>query len=182
MITNKTWAIAGAGTALVLVGTAAALAADWGGGWLTEAKPKRTSTPAAYTRLMQFDADKDGRVTRTEVDAGLTAQFASADANVDGKLDPLEFQRFNDGRRAERKARLDAWRAKNDPDGKTRPPNDQNRDGLDPIKYTDWNLDGTVSPEEFASKTRAQAMRADRNGDGVIEREELKKGKGAKPK
>lgn len=178
MIASKKWLAAGAGVALVLASAAvAAIAAEWGGDWMNESKPKRDSTPGAYTRLMQFDADKDGRVTRTEVDAGLTAQFAGADANGNGQLDPLEFQKFNDTRRAERKARLDAWRAKNDPDGTKRPPFDQNRDGLDPIKYADWNLDGTVSPDEFAGKTRAQAMRADRNGDGVIEAAELKKGR-----
>jgi hypothetical protein len=147
---------------------------------MKDGKPKRGGTSSAYMRLMQFDADKDGRVTRTEVDAALAAQFAGADANADGQLDPLEFQRFNDARRAERKARLDAWRAKSGTGDTQRPPYDQGRDGLDPIKYADWNLDGTVSPEEFAGKTRAQAMRADRNGDGVIVMEELRKGRGKK--
>jgi hypothetical protein len=176
MITNKTWVTAGAALALVLAGAGAtALATEWGGEWTKTPKVKRTGTPVAYSRLMQFDADKDGRLTRAEVDAGLAAQFAAADANADGQLDPLEFQRFNDARRAERKARLEAWRAKNDPEGAKHPPAEQIRDGLDPIRYSDWNLDGTINPEEFAGKTRAQAMRADKNGDGVIETAELKK-------
>ena len=190
MITNKTLLATGAGLALVLAGAAAAaLATDWGKGrWTGEGgKAKRGGSTGAYTRLVQFDADKDGRITRAEIDAGLTAQFSSADANADGKLDPLEFQRFNDARRAERKARLEAWRAKHDGDGAKRggdgakrPAFDQSRDGFDPIKYADWNLDGVISPDEFAGKTRSQAMRADRNGDGVIVTEEMKRGRGGK--
>ena len=94
---------------------------------------------------------------------------------------PLEFQKFNDARRAERKARLDAWRAKSrhrrhaTPALRSRP-----RRPRPESRYADWNLDGIISPEEFAAKTRSQAMRADRNGDGVIVMEELRKGKGKK--
>jgi EF hand len=171
----------GAGVTLVLIAaTAAALATEWGNSPARDTKPKRAGSAGTYNRLLQYDTDKDGRITRAEVDAGLAAQFAGADLNADGKLDPLEFQKFNDARRAERKARLDAWRARNGVDAATRPPFDQGRDGLEPIKNTDWDLDGAVSLEEFAGKTRAQAMRADRDGDGVIVKEELSKGRGKK--
>ena len=119
--------------------------------------------------LLDFDADKDGRITRAEVDAGLAAQFAAADKNADGKLDPAEFQRHNDQRRAERKARYEAWQAKQTADGGTpKPFVDRGPRTFDPMKNMDWDLDGYISPEEFSGKTRAQAMRADRDGDGTV--------------
>jgi Ca2+-binding EF-hand superfamily protein len=169
---NKIW-VAGAAGALVLVAGAVALASDWSGG------PKRGRTNAnglTFTamRLIPFDANKDGRITREEINGGIMAQFNTADTNQDGKLDAAEILRFNDQRRAERRARYDAWKAKAaalgvDPG---RPPSD--RDSVDNLRVADWNLDGVITPDEFGGKMRAIAMRADRNGDGTVDAEELK--------
>jgi Ca2+-binding EF-hand superfamily protein len=180
---NKTW-IAVAGGALVLVAGSVALFADWGGG-----KKARASTPSGATaamRLLPFDADKDGRVTRTEVDAGITAQFSAADTDADGKLDAAEILNYNDKRQADRRAKYEAWKAKAaalgvDPG---RPPSD--RDAVDTLRAADWNLDGAITADEFGGKTRALAMRADRNGDGTIDAGEMKRrsvrrGQEAKP-
>jgi hypothetical protein len=178
-MTNKTALAVVTGVVVVALGAmAVAFASDWG----SAPKKVRTSAKSGATsamRLIQYDADKDGRITRAEVDAGIDTQFRSADTTGDGKLDPAEFQKYNDARKAERQARYEAWQAKN-PDAQKREPFDAGRTTIDPMKYTDWNLDGYISAEEFGGRTRSQAMRADRNGDGVIVGAEMKRGKGKK--
>ena len=172
---NKTWAMVGAGTLVVAVGAVAvALAADWGGGRVPRASSAGQGGSSAL-RMVQYDGDRDGRVTRAEINAGIAAQFGAADTNADGRLDAAEILRYNDKRKADRRARYEAWKAKAAALGRDpgRPPSD--RDTVDNLRAADWNLDGFITAEEFGGKTRALAMRADRNGDGVIDAEELKR-------
>jgi uncharacterized protein (DUF2141 family) len=176
---TKTWAALAAGVVVVAAGAVAvAVASDWGG----ERKKGRHGHGRGHSlHLIQYDADKDGRITRGEIDAGLAAQFQGADSNGDGKLDAAEFQKYNDARKAERKARIEAWRAKREAQGgdpKERPPSDRGPRHFDPMKSMDWNLDGAITQDEFGGKTRSQAMRADRDGDGTILVEDLKKKRG----
>jgi hypothetical protein len=176
---NKTWVVAGAALCVVAAGAVAvALASDWGSSKGSRSKDTRGSYGS--TRLIQFDADKDGRITRAEIDSGLERQFATADTNSDGKLDAVELQKYNEQRRAERKARYEAWRAKNPDAAEKSRFVDRGRDGFDPLKYSDWNRDGFVTPDEFGGKIRAQAMRADRDNDGVLLVEDLQKRRGKK--
>lgn len=169
---NKMWAAVAAGGLVVVAGAVAvAFASDWGPGAGKHKGPRGGANMA----LIQFDSDKDGQITRAEIDAGLQAQFKQADTNTDGKLDAAELQAYNDARKAERKARYDAWKAKNpDADGKDRPRGDRGRDGFDPMKNMDWNKDGFITPDEFGGRVRAQVMRADKDGDGNIAVEDLK--------
>lgn len=175
MTNNTSLAVVAGIVVLALGAMAVAFASDWGS-TPKKARSSAKSGTSSAMRLIQYDADKDGRITRAEVDTGIDAQFRSADTTGDGKLDPAEFQKYNDARKAERQARYEAWQAKN-PDAQKREPFDAGRTAIDPMKYTDWNLDGYISPEEFGGRTRSQAMRADRNGDGVIVATEMKKGK-----
>ncbi len=182
---NKTWLVGGAGLAILVAGgLAVAFASDWQGpgGWMKggHGRGHGGGRGGAVAHLLQFDADKDGRVTRAEIDAGLLAEFHSADTNGDGRLDAAEFQKFNDARKAERKARIEAWRAKHGGEGKAEGqwPADRGQRNFDPMRHMDWNLDGYITPDEFANRIRAQAMRADRDGDGTIQSDELKKGHG----
>ncbi len=181
MMINKTWAMVGAGAFVLVVGVAAiALASNWGGSKRPAAAQSATSSNAL--RFASFDADKNGSITRSEIDAGITTQFGAADANGDGKLDAAEILRYNDKRKADRRARYEAWKVKAAALGRDpgRPPSD--RDTVDTLRIADWNLDGVVTPDEFGGKTRALAMRADRNGDGIISTEELTRrtGRGTK--
>jgi hypothetical protein len=180
-MSTKTWGLLAAGVVVVAAGAVAvAFATGWDGG--PDGKGKRghggQGRGGQSANLIQFDANKDGTITRAEVTAGLDAQFKSADTNGDGKLDALEFQKHNDARKADRKARIEAWRAKRQAEGgdtKERPPHDRQGRNFDPMKNMDWDRDGFISPDEFASRTRAQAMRADRDGDGNIQVADLQK-------
>lgn len=171
---NKTWAIAGA-AALVVAAGVVTVALATGGTGSTKARASATTGGSSALRMVQYDSDKDGRVTRLEIDAGITAQFGAADTSADGKLDAAEILRYNDKRKADRRARYEAWKAKAAALGRDpgRPPSD--RDTVDNLRAADWNLDGFITADEFGGKTRALAMRADRNGDGVIDAEELKR-------
>lgn len=179
-MSTKTWGLLAVGVVVVAAGAVAvAFAAGWDG---PGGKGKRGhgghGRGGQSANLIQFDANKDGTITRAEVSAGLDAQFKAADTNADGKLDALEFQKYNDARKAERKARIESWRAKRQAEGgdtRERPPHDRQGRNFDPMKNMDWDRDGFISPDEFASRTRAQAMRADRDGDGNIQVADLQK-------
>lgn len=139
---------------------------------------KAKATLSSEARLMQFDGDRDGKLTRGEMDMALSAEFRAVDTNNDGRLDAAEIQRHVDTRRAERTARYEAWRAKAEAQGldPRNPPFDRgDYDNIDTLRYADWNMDGAVTPEEFGGRARAQFMRADRNGDGLLTADELKK-------
>lgn len=181
-MSTKTWGLLAAGVVVVAAGAVAvAFAADWGDGHRKGGKRGHGAKGGQSMHLIQFDANKDGTITRAEVTAGLEAQFKAADTNGDGKLDALEFQRYNDARKAERKARIEAWRAKRQAEGgdtRERPPHDRSARNFDPMKNMDWDRDGFISPDEFAARTRAQAMRADRDGDGNIQVADLQKKRG----
>src|SRR5450755_3666416 len=77
--------------------------------------------PASAALLLRYDADHDGVVTKAEMEAGLKADFAAADTNGDGCLDPSEV-------RAENLAR-------------------STRDGAQASPLLDWNLDGCVDAQ-----------------------------------
>jgi hypothetical protein len=139
---------------------------------------------ASDAQLLKYDSDRDGRVTRQEVDTALTVEFRAVDTNGDGRLDAAEIQRHIDARRTERSAKIEAWRAKAKSMGldPSRPPVDlTERDNVDSLRYGDWNMDGVITIDEFGGRTRAQFMRADRNGDGMISPEEAHRRKDAKP-
>lgn len=125
-----------------------------------------------FVDLAPFDLNKDGKITRAEVDEGAQAQFAKADSNGDGKLDPAEAKSWHEASRA-------AWKAAH-PDMPSRSDKrDAARDRHGPrgdmFKRADWNLDGGLSFEEFVQPIRHAAVDADRNGSGSIAVEDLKK-------
>lgn len=135
-------------------------------------------------QLLKYDSDKDGRVTRQEVDTALANEFRGVDTNGDGRLDAAEIQRHIDARRTERSARIEAWRAEAKAKGldPSRPPFDlSDRDNVDSLRYGDWNMDGVITVDEFGGRTRAQFMRSDRNGDGMVTPEEAHRKRDAKP-
>jgi hypothetical protein len=104
--------------------------------------------PASAALLLRYDADHDGIITKAEMEAGLKADFAAADMNGDGCLDPAEV-------RAENQVRL-------------------TRDGAEASPLVDWNLDGCVDVREFGNTVRSYFELADKTKDGKVSMIELR--------
>jgi hypothetical protein len=104
--------------------------------------------PASAALLLRYDANHDGIITREEMDAGLKGDFAAADTNGDGCLDPTEV-------RIENQARL-------------------TRDGAEASPLVDWNLDGCVDAREFGNTVRSYFDLADKTKDGKVSQLELR--------
>lgn len=99
--------------------------------------------------FLSFDTNRDGVITRQEIDRGIVEAFAAADANGNGTLAALEQQAWAD----------------------SLPTRDESL--ANPVRF-DPNLDRAVSPEEFALVITGLA---DGYGDpetGIILLEDLK--------
>jgi len=81
---------------LIGVAAAAALAACASGPSRSSQadEPIRALLSADVMMLVSFDSDGDLTVTEAEVAAGLAREFARADSNADGSLQPIEFQNW----------------------------------------------------------------------------------------
>lgn len=181
---NMVWTGAVAGTIAVVAAAAAFGYSSFIDGGATAGPGTGRTGGGSDAQLLKYDTDKDGRVTRQEVDMGLSTEFRSVDTNADGRLDAAEIQRHIDTRRTERNARIEAWRAKAKSQGLDpgKPPFDINeRDNVDSLRYGDWNMDGVITADEFGGRTRAQFMRSDRNGDGMLTPEEIRRRRDSKP-
>lgn len=111
--------------------------------------------PPEKARLSRFDVDTDGNVKKNELEETLKADFKKEDVNGDATLDPAEARALNERLRA-------------DP-------------GTSPV--FDWNADGRLVYAEFATQWRTLFDRTDRNGDGVVDPDEIKfSGRERKPR
>ena len=103
--------------------------------------------PPSTVLLLPFDADNDGIITRAELDAGIEAEYRTADTNGDGCLDGEEIRAEND-RRLEKA-------------------------GAQATPVIDWNLSGCADAAEFGSAFRTYFDFVDRPRDGRLTRVEL---------
>lgn len=135
------------GSALIAVAVlmgAAAYAQDTG--------DKMGHGPGPMFDFATLDADKDGKVTKAEIEAQKTARFEQADTNKDGKLSVEEMTAARDAMMAQRKAdRMAQMIARTDKDG-----------------------DGMISMAEMPSPPNADEMfdRVDTDKDGAISQAE----------
>ena len=97
--------------------------------------------PPSAVLLVRFDADKDGAITKAEMEAGLKVDYAEADLDHNNCLNAPEV-------RAENERRL-------------------RREGGQATPLVDWNVDGCVNMQEFAATTRSYFTFADRSKDGM---------------
>jgi hypothetical protein len=97
--------------------------------------------------MLAYDANKDGAVSREEIDAGLQRQFEIADSDRNGSLNLREVQAEN-GRR---------WQAA----------------GTASSPLIDWNQDGVVSLAEFGGTASSVFAQLDRDRGGVLSGAEL---------
>src|SRR5215469_16454582 len=110
--------------------------------------PPITETEQDIKLMLSYDENSDGTVTRQELEDGLHRQFAAADADHDGKIDLREMQAENDRR----------FRAF----------------GTEASPLIDWNQDGYIDFDEFASTPRTVHGQMDKNHDGKLDPTELR--------
>ena len=138
---------------IVIVLTVATLLAACGGGPkyrppseedMRPRGPIDDGVPAAHCLLAPW-AGADGILTAAELDSGIRTAFATADASHDGWLDKGETQRFNEARAG----------------------------GCDRSPLIDWRGSGRIGINDFTSRYRTAFSRADVDGDGMLNAEEL---------
>lgn len=111
-------------------------------------EPLRALMSADVMMLVSFDADGDLSTSGVEVDAGLDREFARADTNGDGSMQPIEFQNW--GNLVLGGGHLGPYR-------------------LD----FDRNVDNVITREEFDTEIRARVDYYDENEDGALARAEF---------
>jgi hypothetical protein len=131
----------------MLAGVLAAAACASGGGGRHDRpnEPIRALLSADAMLFVGFDADGDLGTSAAEVDSGIEREFARADANRDGTLQPLEFQNWSNialGGGQIGPYRLDF----------------------------DRNVDNAITREEFAAEIRARVRDYDADENGVLSR------------
>lgn len=104
--------------------------------------------PPTAALLTRYDANEDGIVSRAEMEAGLAAEYAAADADHDQCLNNLEMRAENEHRLA--------------------------RDGGQASPLADWNLDGCVNMAEFSSAVRSYFNFVDKSKNDEVDVAELR--------
>ncbi len=97
--------------------------------------------------MLSFDVNKDGLVTRDEVEAGLRGQFQTADTDRNGSLNLNEIQAENAKR----------WQTS----------------GTGSSPLIDWNQDGVVGFAEFSGTAQSVFAQLDRDRGGTLAGVEL---------
>ncbi|HEY4112422.1 MAG TPA: hypothetical protein VGM17_00030 [Rhizomicrobium sp.] len=130
----------------VLVIAALGLCACGGGPRPRDRDQSGTYHPPS-TILEKYDANHDGTITRAELEAGLRADFAKADAKHTGCLDADEVSAVNQQR----------WQ--------------EDQSTASPL--VDFTGKGCVDFSEFAATPRSLFEQMDRDGDGQVTQKEL---------
>ena len=111
------------------------------------AAPHETEFNPPRTILEHYDSNRDGTVTRTEMEQGLHAEFTAADVRHTGCLDEDEARLVNDKR----------WQS----DQSTASP------------LVDFKGLGCIDFDEFAATPRSLFEQMDLNEDGKVDSDEL---------
>ena len=103
--------------------------------------------------MEQFDVNRDGNLTQEEIDQSRKDRLAKFDTNKDGKLSLQEFEPLW----------LDFTR----------------RQMVRAFQRLDADGDATVTQDEYQGPTQHMVMRGDRNNDGHLNREDMRRFRGA---
>lgn len=137
-----TWTLA------VISAAALAACASGSGGDSRSNEPIRALMSADVMMFVSFDADGDMSVSAAEIDAGLNREFARADANADGALQPIEFQNWSN-------AVLGGGQ-------------------MGPYRLDfDRNVDNSITRDEFNAEIRARVHDYDSDENGALARSEF---------
>ena len=104
--------------------------------------------PPSAVILVRFDTNKDGEISKEEMEAGLQAEYQAADLDKNNCLNAAEVRAENERRLA--------------------------REGGQATPLADWNLDGCVRMQEFAGTARSYFAFADRTKNGIVTETELR--------
>jgi hypothetical protein len=118
------------------------------GAVLPAAAQTASDLPPSSVLLVRFDSDKDGNITKAEMEAGLKGDYALADLDHNNCLNAAEL-------RAENERRL-------------------RREGGQATPLVDWNVDGCVNMAEFGGAVRSYFTFVDRSKDGSVNEVELR--------
>jgi Ca2+-binding EF-hand superfamily protein len=114
--------------------------------------------------LQRFDTDRDGKVTKDELQAQLKKRFADMDLNNDGKIDDADRPPMMRGQEGAAGASFGRGRGRGM--------------GMDGMAAADANKDGVITLDEFIAQGMKRFDTFDRNKDGVVDKadfEALKK-------
>lgn len=111
-------------------------------------EPLRALMSADVMMFVSFDADGDLNVSTAELEAGMAREFARADTNGDGSLQPLEFQNW---------ANVVLGGGQ-----------------LGPYRLDfDRNVDNVITREEYETEIRARFTDYDEDENGSVSRTEF---------
>src|SRR5215472_3157573 len=116
--------------------------------WNPNGTPQGTQdwhSPVAM--LLKYDTDKDGDVTRKELEDGLKRDFEAADKKHTGCLDSEEVTEINEERMS------------------------YDESAASPL--IDWKNKGCIDFEEFATTARSLFLQLDTDSNGVLSSKEL---------
>lgn len=134
--------------AMAALAASALTACAGGAGSSDNRAPIRALLSADALMFAAFDADGDMSVTTAESQAGITREFARADSNGDGSLQPIEFSSWSNlvlGGTQIGPYRLDF----------------------------DRNVDNVITREEFDTELRARFTAYDEDENGALARAEM---------
>ena len=145
MTITKKGLLMGAGAVLALAGLTSASLAD--GGWGRHGRGHHGGY--GHGLFEAYDANGDGRLTQAEIDQVRQARLAEFDQDGDGSLSLEEYQELW----------MDAMRERM----------------VDRFQSHDDDGDGMVTPEEFAEPLDGIVSRLDRNDDGELTMDEMRR-------
>ncbi len=106
--------------------------------------------------LKMFDTNKDGKITKAEIEEHQNKMFIEADTNKDGFVTAEEISAHHEAKMAEmRKKRMEEQQKRM-------------------LAELDTNKDGKISQAEFAAKPTPMFDKLDANSDGVVDDVEMK--------
>lgn len=131
-------------------------------------------TAIAGPMSARADLNKDGQLTKAELNAQLDQRFKALDTNGNGQVEAAEMEAARQQWQAKRAERREArsGEARTGDAVAKRSGTQRGAMGAGKRGQMDANGDGVISREEFGVRALAHFARADANGDGVVTAEE----------
>jgi Ca2+-binding EF-hand superfamily protein len=140
----------------------------------TAAKDPGKREQRILNMINRLDTDKDGKVSKAEMEASMNTTFTAVDTDKDGFLSRQEVEAARDALRAYRQ------KVKAEPNADVAQPELLPRGLVKRFDRLDANKDGKLSKEELTSVADRTFDRRDANKDGFITAEEFLASKGIK--